>query len=82
METIKQTYLKPENLKLIQDHKIEGSKFFAYLRLLERNGSTIESGKYQGGKMLYLGGQNLIGAKVTKYKVGFKLDHINGTLNS
>ena len=80
MIATKQIYIKPSNLKKIQDGTIEGSKFFAYIKLLENKGSEVTgSEKLKGAKMLYLGNTDYIGAKVTKYANGcFKLDQITG----
>ena len=41
MIATKQIYIKPSNLKKIQDGTIEGSKFFAYIKLLENKGSEV-----------------------------------------
>jgi len=82
MEAVRKTKIKQSNLDLIKSGKIEGSKFFAYERLLNKKGSTITEGRLKGGKMLYLGGQDFIGAKITTFKGGAKRLHmIEGTLN-
>lgn len=80
MIATKQVYIKPSNLKKIKDGTIEGSKFFAYIRLLETKGGKVTGNKkLKGAKMLYLGNTDYIGAKVTKYDNGcFKLYQITG----
>ncbi len=79
----KPTYLKQSNLNLIKSGKIEGSKFFAYERLLNTKGAGITGNtRLKNAKMLYLGGTDYIGAQITTYKGGAKkLDMIEATTN-
>ena len=76
MEAVTPTNLKQSNLNLIKSGKIEGSKFFAYERLLNTKGSEITKGRLKGAKMLYLGGTDYIGAKITTFNNGSKRLHM------
>lgn len=78
----KPTYIKQSNLNLIKSGKIEGSKFFAYERLLNTKGANIDSGQLKGAKMLYLGGMDYLGAHITTFSNGSKRLHmIEGQVN-
>ncbi len=76
MVAVTPTYIKQSNLDLIKTSKIEGSKFFAYERLLNTKGSEVTEGRLKGAKMLYLGGQDYIGAKITTFGNGCKRLHM------
>ena len=78
----KTTFLKQSNISII-NKGLEGSKLFAYMRLLKAKGTEIEQGKYKGGRMLYIGGQNYIGGKFTTYPNGsIKATLINGVIDA
>ena len=65
----KVTHIKQSNLNIINS-TLQGSKLFAYMRLLERKGTEVTEGRLKGARMLYLGGQDYIGAKFTTYPNG------------
>lgn len=65
----KTTFLKQSNINIINNN-LQGSKLFAYMRLLNSKGVEILEGKYKGYKMLYLGGQDYIGGKFTTFSNG------------